>query len=70
MEMCLIFCLKTQLSIINIWKNSNKDFEVPIKLSETILFIFSDMGEFLGKNGYLLSMLDLSLTFDTVDSDI
>lgn len=34
------------------------------------LFIFSDMREFLGRSGFLLSKLDLSLTFDTVDSDI
>lgn len=34
------------------------------------LFIFSDMGEFLGRSGFLLAKLDLSLTFDTVDSDI
>lgn len=34
------------------------------------LFIFSDMGEFLGRSGFLLSKLDPSLIFDTVDSDI
>lgn len=42
------------------------DLGVPIKLSGTTC----DMGEFLGKNGYLRSTLDVSLTFDTVDSDI
>lgn len=39
-------------------------------ISKNYLFIFSDMWEFLGKSGCLLSQLDLSLTFDTVDSDV